>query len=140
VLTLTLDGMPLVYNGQEAGIDRWLAFFDKDELTWRDHPMAGVYKTLLNLRKTNKALQVGGRGGRLNPLSQGSDRLFGFSRVRGEDGVIVMVNLTDEPGETVVMSRIGGDGYVDIFTGEAVSWNPGEMISFEPWGYRVLAR
>lgn len=30
VLTVTAEGMPLIYSGQEAGLDKVLAFFDKD--------------------------------------------------------------------------------------------------------------
>ncbi len=140
VLTLTLDGMPLVYSGQEAGIDRRLEFFDKDEIEWKDHPMAEVYKTLLNLRKTNKALAAGGRGGAVKRLDQGAEDYFSFTREREGDGVIVVANLTDQPCEVTVLSRMGGDGYTDVFTGEAVTWNPGDKVSLGPWGYRVLSR
>lgn len=140
VLTLTLDGMPLVYSGQEAGNDRRLAFFDKDPIDWREHRMAQVYKALLNLRKAHPALAAGGRGGRMNRLTQGPGPLFGFSRVCDGDGVIVVVNLSDQLSEVAVRSPIGGDGYADVFTGEPVAWLANDTIRLEPWGYRVLAR
>ena len=63
VLTLTLKGMPLIYSGQEAGLDRRLAFFEKDLIAWKDHPQADVYSTLLHLKRDNRALWNGAYGG-----------------------------------------------------------------------------
>lgn len=34
VLCYALNGMPLIYNGQETSLDRRLAFFEKDEINW----------------------------------------------------------------------------------------------------------
>ncbi|MEZ4761933.1 MAG: hypothetical protein R3C26_01610 [Calditrichia bacterium] len=41
--------MPLVYNGQEAGMDKRLDFFEKDPIEWREHHYFEIYKILLNL-------------------------------------------------------------------------------------------
>jgi len=38
VLTATFHGTPLIYSGQEAGLNKRLSFFEKDQITWRDHP------------------------------------------------------------------------------------------------------
>ncbi len=140
VLTLTLDGMPLVYSGQEAGIDRKLAFFDKDEIEWADHPMTEVYSTLLNLRKTNKALAVGGLGGEVTPIKSFTEGLFGFTRERDGDGVVVVVNLTDQPQRVALTTGPRPDVYQDVFTGEHVDLNEGFEVNLAPWGYRVLKR
>ena len=35
VLSFVGEGMPLIYNGQEAGNDKRLQFFDKDPIVWR---------------------------------------------------------------------------------------------------------
>ncbi len=138
VLTLTLDGMPLVYNGQEAGLDRRLAFFDKDPIDWADHSMAEVYTKLLNLRKANKALAVGGRGGAVKQMDQGSKEFFSFTRQRDGDGVVVTVNLTDQPIEVMLMHPpLGSGDYTDALTGEVVLLKPGTKITLKPWGYRV---
>ena len=46
VLSTVVNGMPLVYSGQEAGLDRPLKFFEKDTIVWKNHPFAGIYTTL----------------------------------------------------------------------------------------------
>ena len=36
VMAGTVNGMPLVYSGQEAGLNRSLKFFDKDPIEWKE--------------------------------------------------------------------------------------------------------
>ncbi len=43
VLSVVSDGMPLIYNGQEAGNDRRLKFFEKDPIAWQEHPRGDLY-------------------------------------------------------------------------------------------------
>ena len=52
VLTATAEGMPLLYSGQEAGLDRELAFFEKDQIEisvkiifYRANSVSGFYGT-----------------------------------------------------------------------------------------------
>ena len=45
VLSVIGEGMPLIYNGQEAGFDKRLAFFDKDEIIWREDPQGCLLYT-----------------------------------------------------------------------------------------------
>ena len=37
-LSVTSEGMPLIYNGQEAGEGKRLSFFEKDPIEWQEHP------------------------------------------------------------------------------------------------------
>ena len=54
VLSVVGDGMPLIYNGQEAGEPKRLAFFEKDPIVWKSHPIGDLYKKLFNLMKQKK--------------------------------------------------------------------------------------
>jgi glycosidase len=69
VLTSTLRSMPLIYSGQEAGLNQRLAFFDKDQIIWQFHPFGEIYKSLLHLKKKNKALWNGADGGQLQRIT-----------------------------------------------------------------------
>ena len=40
ILAFTIDGMPLLYSGQEAGLNKRLAFFEKDTIEWGDYAYA----------------------------------------------------------------------------------------------------
>ncbi len=104
VLAATLPGMPLVYGGQEAVLDRKLAFFEKDPIDWGDVPMAGFYADLLDLKHRQAALVNGGAGNHLTWFDAG-DAVAAFVRGEGRDRVGVMVNLTNQTqramGETL---------------------------------------
>ena len=56
VLSVVSEGMPLIYNGQEAGNDKRLAFFERDPIEWQEHPHGDLYRRLFALKKANTAL------------------------------------------------------------------------------------
>lgn len=55
--------MPLIYNGQESGLDKRLEFFEKDEIEWKEYNYEDFYRTLLTIQETNEALWNGEFGG-----------------------------------------------------------------------------
>ncbi|MCD4663832.1 MAG: alpha-amylase, partial [Bacteroidales bacterium] len=59
VLTFLLPGIPLIYNGQEAGNYRRLKFFDKDEIEWKEDKMSPFYQKLNELRRKHATPQIG---------------------------------------------------------------------------------
>ncbi|RIK59261.1 hypothetical protein DCC62_28895 [candidate division KSB1 bacterium] len=96
VLTATFNGMPLIYSGQEAGLDKRLRFFDKDQILWRDHKNADLYKTLLHLKRQNRALWNGEHGSRLQRvLTTNNADIFAFVREKDGDKVFAALNLSD---------------------------------------------
>lgn len=60
-LAYTLDGMPLLYSGQEVGNTKELKFFEKDSIDWKGdkNNLQGFYKQLINVYKTQPALWTG---------------------------------------------------------------------------------
>lgn len=140
VLSATLDGMPLVYSGQEAGLDRRLEFFEKDEISWAPHEMGDLYTTLLNLKKENRALWNGDAGGKAEWVHTPNDQaVFAFVREHAGDRVFVVLNLT---GETQTVSFVGdahAGTYADVFSGETVTVGADARFDLSPWGFRVLA-
>lgn len=97
VLAATLPGMPLVYSGQEAGLNRRIAFFEKDPLRWDAVPNEGLYTRLLRMKARNPALANGAAGGAVDLVDVGNPNIFAFRRVVGRHGVTVAVNLSDTP-------------------------------------------
>lgn len=53
------EGMPLIYNGQEAGNTKRLESFEKDPIQWREHKYGELHKKLIALKKQNTALWNG---------------------------------------------------------------------------------
>jgi len=96
VLAATLPGMPLVYSGQEAGLNKRLAFFDRDTIDWRALPREAFYARLLKLKHDHPALASGMTPGNLEIIDVQHRRVFAFRRVLGRDRVTVVVNLSPE--------------------------------------------
>jgi glycosidase len=94
VLTFTLPGMPLIYDGQESRLAKRLEFFEKDPIAWKTHELAPFYANLLALKHAHPALGNGQYGGPLALLDVGNDQLFAFRRKLSGDSVTVVVNVT----------------------------------------------
>jgi glycosidase len=103
VLTFTIDGMPLIYSGQEVGMDKSLAFFDKDEIDWKESEWTDFYQKLIELNKTFPPLWNGIHGAEAEMLESPEGCLY-FRRSLQKDTLEVLLNFTDSgislPAET----------------------------------------
>ncbi len=141
VLVATLDGMPLVYSGQEAGLDHRLEFFEKDLIAWQDHKFAWLYRILLNLKRHNKALWNGEWGGPLIRVqTSADDAVFAFVREKETDKVFVVLNLSPEEQEVDLEGGPYPGTYTNVFTGETSSFSSGTRMILKPWGYEVFCK
>jgi glycosidase len=94
VLSFTLPGMPLIYSGQEAALDKRLAFFEKDPIDWKTRELQGFYSELLALKKRLPALANGQYGAPVELLDVTNPQVFAFRRQAQGQGVTVLVNLS----------------------------------------------
>ncbi len=140
VLTATFDGMPLIYTGQESGIDRQYEFFKKDQIEWGDFKLAGFYKTLFDLKKRNAALWNGDAGGELFKIPTGNDEhVYAFTREKDGDKVVVMINLSSEPQMAEPTGDRFAGTYTDVFANAPLELTNGMRRDMEPWSYLVLS-
>jgi glycosidase len=140
VLTYTIPGFPLIYNGQEAGLSHRLEFFEKDEIDWSDPQGFGPFYSKLNqMKKENKLLWNADQGGDFNKIEiDKASEVFAFTRSDGNEEIVVLINLT---GESQAINFADGsvDGdYNCLLSGKNVSLNQGETLDLEGWGYLVL--
>jgi glycosidase len=96
VLTFTLPGMPLIYNGQESRLAKRLAFFEKDPIAWGRYELSDFYARLVALKRKHPALAAGQYGAPVTLLPS-PPGVFAFERRLGADAVKVAVNLTATP-------------------------------------------
>lgn len=102
VMSATIDGMPLIYNGQESSLEKQLEFFEKDEIEWEGYKYQDFYTQLLNLKTENEALWNGEFGGNLEIFDMPVN-LYGYKREKGENLVTVFLNFGDK-SQTVSLS------------------------------------
>lgn len=141
VLTFTLPGMPLIYNGQEAGMTQELKFFEKDPIQWKDHPNKALYKKLTALRLKHPALWTGEYGGELKFLATSDDKnVFSFSRKKDADEIQVVVNLTGKEKEITLKSTAFEGLSEDLLSGETVNLKPGLKVKLEAWSWKILGK
>ncbi|GAB4016116.1 alpha-amylase family glycosyl hydrolase [Spirosoma koreense] len=139
VLSSTLEGMPLVYNGMESNLNKRLSFFEKDTIDWGDYPKRNFFATLLTLKHRNRALWNGIYGGKAIKIpTNHDDKVYVFYRQRDYDRVIVLINLSNET-QTFTLGGSGFSGtYTEVFSHESVDLKPAMNITLTPWAYRVL--
>lgn len=143
VLAFTVQGMPLVYSGQEAGLDKRLSFFGKDTIDWSDMSKFVFYKRLLDLKHRNKALWNGSYGSVAKKIKTDNDDIYMFLRTKEEDKVLVLLNLSKVVQEFKVTDKYDGEEmYQNIFTSEKKKLNDWikEKKKLSPWSFLVLEK
>ncbi len=138
VFMYTIPGVPLIYNGQEAGLNKRLEFFDRDPIEWHDSYLRDFYTSLNSLKEDNEALHNGTSGGSFRALNiSGDANVYGYKREKDDNIVIVVINFDDEAAEFSVNTDVG-DEYSDYFSGENISIGNNNTLLLEGWSYLVL--
>jgi len=139
-LMVTLPGMPLIYSGQEAGLDKRLKFFEKDTIDWQDKDnFRGFYTTLLQLKKNNKALWNGIHGGSLVELQTSKpNKIFAFSREKDGDKIIAVFNLSNEITSFEFTKQTDTGGLKDLFENSGAEKLSTSSIEMGAWEYIIL--
>ena len=138
-LSFALPGMPLIYTGQEAGLDRRLAFFEKDSINWsKDISMTTFYAKLIDLKQENPALWNGAAGGKIQFLQTSEpQKLLAFKREKENNSVLVMMNLAGVPFKGTVQTG-ETKTYTNWFTGENTEVSATNQVKLAPWEYKIL--
>lgn len=141
VYMYTIPGIPLLYNGQEAGLNKRLEFFERDPIEWKESDLRGFYTTMNSLKENNEALHNGRFGGDFKLVEiAGDDDVYAFTRTKGENTVFTVINFSAEPAIfTVGDVSVTGD-FTSLFSNSTVTLNDGAQFELEGWGYRVLVR
>ena len=141
VLTCIARGMPLVYNGQEAGNPKQLPFFEKDVIDWQPHPFFELYKKLFALKHENRALWNGEWGGEmLRIYNDKPSQVISFVREKNGDKVIAAFNFSEQPAEVRLQTKYHIGYYNNLFTAEMVQFTGDDAFVLPAWGYIVLVR
>ena len=142
VLSFISEGLPLIYNGQEAGNRKRLAFFERDPIAWADAPQAELYRRLIALKKRSTALWNGADGAVMEPVANSAPRqVFSFVRGNDKDKVAAVFNLSDKPVDVVLKGPHHAGRYLDFDNGGAeVQLQDGTTLTLPAWGYRVFVQ
>jgi len=140
-LIFTAHGVPLIYSGQEACLDKKLKFFVRDPIKWDTCELTQFYADLIKLKKENQALWNGEFGGKMKKIKTSKyKKIFAFYREKEGNRVVVLLNLTKKPVSfKPVLKGLEGN-YTEYFTGQKTTFKTKAALQLSPWGYEVLVK
>jgi len=130
-LTYFLPGIPLIYNGQEYGLDKRLAFFEKDFIPKKESDFFDFYKKLNKLKKENILLNIDPKI-KFEVIETNSNNLVCFKRSIGEESIYFIANLSEtkqevQTGVKKKLRSLNKQGEVSL-----------ENNILEPWEFHFL--
>jgi len=135
VLTASLPGKPLLYSGQEAGLNKALKFFDKDMIDWKESTFRQFYSRLFNLYQQNPALYKGS----ITEITESTEKdILAFARISDENKIIVVLNFSDKQKKIELESADLAGSYKELFSNVNVVFKSSKIFDLEPWAYRVF--
>jgi glycosidase len=135
------EGIPLIYNGQEAGNRKRLAFFERDALQWQASPYTALYTKLLALKKQHSALWNGEWGATMEQVPNDAPRqVFSFVRQNASDKVFAVFNLSAQPVQAGFRDDLHVGRYRDFATGTVLQVDGGTRFALAPWSYKILTK
>jgi len=138
VVCATLEsGMPLMYNGQEVGLNKSLRFFERDTIDWTQPSQAKFYSTLLNFRKENTALHNGSAGAPQMRIATNKKQVFAFYRKNGQHTAVVLVNFSNKKAKVKYANAPEGT-YTDVFTGQSITLSSNGKLILPANGFLVM--
>jgi 1,4-alpha-glucan branching enzyme len=141
VFAAVVNGMPLVYSGQEAGLNRSLKFFDKDEIEWKVSPNTDLYTKLFQLKHKNQSLWNGKYGGvMVRIFNDKMDKIISFSREKNGDKIVPIINFSDETVKVKLDSKYEKGTYTELFSGKIYTFHGDDELTLQPWEYLVLVK
>ncbi|CAN5120559.1 alpha-amylase family glycosyl hydrolase [soil metagenome] len=138
----TAYGAPMLYSGQEVGLDKRLKFFSKDTIDWSDpKQFQPFYKKLVSLHADNKALWAGQYGGMTQRINGTEDvNVYAFKRTKENNTVIGIMNFTGKPQEFHLKDVTVAGTYKDYFSGEQYSLSETTPLKLTGWQYLVFVK
>lgn len=112
VITSFLDGVPLIYSGQEVGYPSTIPFFSNAPIDWSLNPeVFASYQEVMDVRATLPAVHYG------ELETYAATDVAAFRRFTAQEQVLVLVNVRESQSTFTVPEAIGGT-WTNALTGE----------------------
>ena len=150
VLTFTLYGMPMLYNGQETGylMSRKLDYFNRTPINWNtvDNKMLNTVKALTAFKHSCDALiDNGDRSSEVKFLTTSNNNVIAYTRHHNNQTALMVLNLGTgsvtasvyglDPGEWKL--AIDVDNISAGMTAIPVTFNTTQSFTVPAGGYKV---
>jgi glycosidase len=135
-LSYVMPGMPLIYSGNEYGLNHSLKFFEKDSIPKTKGAAWKLRRKLGKLKTENSALNGGKKSASYKKIATPNDtEIFAFEREKNGEKIIYIANLSDKTISTSL--PINGE-FVDFITGKKIIFDAKLNTQLQPWQYYIL--
>ena len=139
VMSYVWPGMPLIYTGQEVGMDRRLEFFVKDTPPVKENnEWYEFYKSLNTLKHNSKALTAGDKGGKTIVYETTEPNVFVLSRVKDNEEIVYIANISNKEVKFHFNDDAPQGEFENFFTKEKVLLPAGFKLA--PWDFILLTK
>ncbi len=134
VFVFSLDGVPLIYNGQEIGSTCACSLYEKSVINWteKDQRIFNLISALVEVRKKHPALW----GKRINALPSSAEQVLLYMKQVREESILIAVNFSAEMGQ-VQPENIAGLSHKSLVPllglGRPLPGMQPERIVLPPW-------
>ena len=140
-LSVVGEGFPMLYNGQEAGNDKRLAFFERDPIDWKQHPIGDLYQSLFEMKHRNEALWNGQYGGRMIHVPNTAPKhVLSFVREKADDKVFAVFNLSASPKTVKFREPLFLGDYKETLSNQTHTFSKETALELPAWGFRIFER
>jgi glycosidase len=132
VLAAYMNGIPLIYNGQEVGCPKKISIFTNDPIDWTTNPdMTAAYKKIIAFRTAHEAVKTG-------TLTVYNDsNVIAFEKKSGTDDVLILVNAKNSPVDFSVPVLIQG-AWTNGLTNNSLTLS--SKVTMQPYEYLILKK
>jgi glycosidase len=138
VVATTMKGKPMIYSGQECGIEGPLEHDNRvtTNPNYLSSPWRSFYTKLLNLHQNNPALHSGSF---VKLATNNNSKLYAFGRQSGARKVVVIANLSPASRSASVRIPSAYRGtYTNLFSGARQALGATYNFSCPAWNYRIF--
>jgi glycosidase len=134
VVTATMKGVPMIYNGQEVGCSIKLNFFNHSTvIDWTINPdMVQTYSNILHFRDSSQIIKQG------TLVSYSSNDVCVFTKTYNGATALIIANLRNTGISYDVPSALVNTDWINHFDGQ--NYSIGSQISLQPYEYRILTQ
>ena len=135
VITAYMDGVPLVYSGQEIGFPEQLSFFEgnANKIDWNiNADYKEEYEEVLNFRQESSALRRG------DLTNYNSADVMAFEKTVDEESVFVLVNVRNKSVTYTVPEMFQESVWQNAFTETSITL--GNSVELAPFEYLILRK
>jgi len=118
VIVSFLNGVPLIYDGQEIAYSSRISFFDSNPLNWDLNPgIYSEYRDIMSARKSLEAVKSG------SITSYNNNDIAVFKRFNETDEVLVMVNIRNATINYTIPEALANTGWKNALDSTDITLN-----------------